>query len=44
MGTGSLVAPYLARKVLDPVTPGRGKYGRALLAAGADRSVAHDRR
>src|SRR5207342_2230567 len=35
MGTGSLVAPYLARKVLNPVTPGKGKYGRALLAAGA---------
>ena len=35
MGTGSLVAPYLARKALDPVTPGRGRYGRALLAAGA---------
>ena len=35
MGVGSLVAPYVARKVLDPVTPGRGRYGRALLAAGA---------
>jgi sterol desaturase/sphingolipid hydroxylase (fatty acid hydroxylase superfamily) len=35
MGTGSLIAPYLAKKLLDPVTPGRGKYGRALLAAGA---------
>ena len=44
MGTGSLIAPYLARKVLDPVTPGRGKYGRALLAAGATAAVAHDGR
>ncbi len=35
MGTGSLVAPYLSRRVLDPVTPGRGRYARALLAAGA---------
>jgi sterol desaturase/sphingolipid hydroxylase (fatty acid hydroxylase superfamily) len=35
MGTGSLVAPYLAKKVLDPVTPGRGRCGRALLVAGA---------
>ena len=24
MGTGSLVAPYLARKALDPVTPAAG--------------------
>lgn len=35
MGAGSLVAPYLSKKLLDPVTPGRGRYGRWLLTAGA---------
>jgi sterol desaturase/sphingolipid hydroxylase (fatty acid hydroxylase superfamily) len=39
MGTGSLVAPYVARRLLDPVTPGRGRYGRGLLAAGAAAAV-----
>ncbi len=39
MGAGSLVAPYLSKKLLDPVTPGRGKYGRALLAVGAAAAV-----
>jgi sterol desaturase/sphingolipid hydroxylase (fatty acid hydroxylase superfamily) len=39
MGAGSLVAPYVARKVLTPVTPGVGRYGRALLAAGAAAAV-----
>ena len=39
MGAGSLVAPYVARKVLDPVTPGRGHYARVLLAAGAAAAV-----
>jgi sterol desaturase/sphingolipid hydroxylase (fatty acid hydroxylase superfamily) len=39
MGVGSLVAPYVAKKVLDPVTPGKGKYARALLAAGATAAV-----
>ena len=29
----------VARRVLDPVTPGRGRYGRALLAAGAAAAV-----
>ena len=29
MGVGSLVAPYVAKKVLDPVTPGRGRYARS---------------
>ena len=35
MGVGSLVAPYVAKKVLDPVTPGVGRHGRTLLAVGA---------
>jgi len=39
MGTGSLVAPYVARRLLDPVTPGVGRYGPALLAAGATAAV-----
>ncbi len=39
MGVGSLVAPYVARKVLDPVTPGVGRHGRTLLALGAATAV-----
>ncbi len=39
MGAGSLVAPYVARRLLDPVTPGRGRYGRWLLATGAAAAV-----
>jgi sterol desaturase/sphingolipid hydroxylase (fatty acid hydroxylase superfamily) len=39
MGAGSLVAPYVSRRLLDPVTPGKGRYGRALLAAGAAAAV-----
>src|SRR5262245_17923070 len=33
MGVGSLVIPMLAPKVLKPFTPGKGKYGKALVAA-----------
>jgi sterol desaturase/sphingolipid hydroxylase (fatty acid hydroxylase superfamily) len=32
MGFGSLVAPVAAAKVLGPITPGKGKYGKALVA------------
>jgi len=39
MGVGSLVAPYVARKVLDPVTPGVGRHGGKLLALGAATAV-----
>ena len=39
MGAGSLVAPYVAKRVLDPVTPGVGRYGRWLLALGAGAAV-----
>jgi sterol desaturase/sphingolipid hydroxylase (fatty acid hydroxylase superfamily) len=40
MGAGSLVAPYISKRLLDPVTLGRGRYGRALLTAGALAAVA----
>ena len=33
MGTGSLIVPLLAPKLLRPLTPGRGRLGRALVAA-----------
>jgi len=39
MGAGSLVAPYVAKRVLDPVTPGRGRHARLLLGAGAVAAV-----
>jgi len=32
MGVLSLVAPFVAAKVLAPLVPGRGRYGKALLA------------
>jgi len=32
MGVGSLVAPFVLPRLLRPLTPGRGRYGRALLA------------
>ena len=32
MGVGSLVLPPLIARALQPVTPGRGRYGRALVA------------
>ena len=31
MGVGSLVAPMVGQKLLRPVTPGRGRYGRGLV-------------
>ncbi len=39
MGVGSLLAPYAAKKVLDPVTPGVGRHGRTLLAVGAATAI-----
>ena len=39
MGVGSLAAPYVARRLLDPVTPGVGRHGRTLLAVGAAAAV-----
>ncbi len=35
MGVGSLLAPFVVPKVFGPITPGKGRYGRALLAAAA---------
>lgn len=32
MGVLSLVAPLVAPRILRPITPGRGRYGRALVA------------
>ena len=31
MGVGSLIAPFVAKRVLDPLTPGTGRWGKALL-------------
>ncbi len=31
MGVGSLVAPFVTKKLLDPVTPGVGRYAKALM-------------
>jgi sterol desaturase/sphingolipid hydroxylase (fatty acid hydroxylase superfamily) len=33
MGLGSLVAPLVVPRLLRPFTPGRGRYGKAVLAA-----------
>lgn len=35
MGVGSLAAPWVAKRLLDPLTPGVGRHGRALLVVGA---------
>jgi sterol desaturase/sphingolipid hydroxylase (fatty acid hydroxylase superfamily) len=35
MGVGSLAAPFLLPKLLGPITPGKGKYGKALVATAA---------
>ncbi|MEZ5143619.1 MAG: sterol desaturase family protein [Acidimicrobiales bacterium] len=32
MGVGSLLAPILLPKLLGPIVPGKGRYGRALIA------------
>src|SRR4051812_41130820 len=32
MGVGSLLAPIVVPKVFGPVTPGKGRYGKALIA------------
>ena len=33
MGVGSLLAPLVAAKLLGPIAPGKGRYGKALVAA-----------
>lgn len=35
MGVGSLVAPLAAARVLAPITPGKGRFAKALLAGAA---------
>lgn len=35
MGVGSLLAPMAVAKLLGPITPGKGKYGKALVGAAA---------
>lgn len=35
MGVGSLLAPLVLPKVLDPITPGRGRWGKVLLGVAA---------
>ena len=32
MGVGSLLAPMIVPKVFGPITPGKGRYGKALIA------------
>ncbi|HEY5155391.1 MAG TPA: sterol desaturase family protein [Acidimicrobiales bacterium] len=33
MGVGSLLAPLVAAKLMGPIAPGKGRYGKALVAA-----------
>lgn len=40
MGVGSLVAPVLAHAVLRHVTPGKGRYGKALIGTAVGAAVA----
>jgi sterol desaturase/sphingolipid hydroxylase (fatty acid hydroxylase superfamily) len=40
MGLGSLVAPYAAKKLLDPVTPGVGRWAKVLVGVGAAAGLA----
>jgi sterol desaturase/sphingolipid hydroxylase (fatty acid hydroxylase superfamily) len=39
MGAGSLVAPLVMNKLLHPVTPGRGRYGKVLVASAVGAAV-----
>jgi sterol desaturase/sphingolipid hydroxylase (fatty acid hydroxylase superfamily) len=40
MGLGSLVAPYVTKRLLDPVTPGVGRWAKWLVGAGAAAGLA----
>jgi sterol desaturase/sphingolipid hydroxylase (fatty acid hydroxylase superfamily) len=40
MGAGSLVAPLLLPKLLGPITPGKGKYAKALVVTAAAAAAA----
>ncbi len=40
MGAGSLIAPYVAKRMLDPVTPGVGRFAKVLVGVGAAAGLA----
>ena len=40
MGVGSLLAPLTLKKLVEPVTPGKGKYGKVLVAGALGAAVA----
>jgi len=40
MGTVSLLAPWVAAKVLGPLVPGKGRFGKALVATAVGTAVA----
>ena len=40
MGVGSLVAPFVSARLLDPVTPGRGRYAKVLMGVAVAASAA----
>ena len=39
MGVGSLLAPLTLKKLVEPVTPGKGKYGKALVVGALGAAV-----
>jgi sterol desaturase/sphingolipid hydroxylase (fatty acid hydroxylase superfamily) len=40
MGVGSLLAPIVLPKIINPITPGRGKYGKALIGIAVSAAAA----
>jgi sterol desaturase/sphingolipid hydroxylase (fatty acid hydroxylase superfamily) len=40
MGVGSLIAPLVVPKLFGPITPGKGKYGKALVVTAAAAAAA----
>jgi sterol desaturase/sphingolipid hydroxylase (fatty acid hydroxylase superfamily) len=40
MGVGSLLAPLTLKKLVEPVTPGKGRYGKALVIGALGAAVA----
>ncbi|MCU1369106.1 MAG: sterol desaturase family protein [Ilumatobacteraceae bacterium] len=40
MGVGSLLAPLTLKKLVEPVTPGKGRYGKVLVAGAVGAAVA----
>ena len=40
MGVGSLVAPFVSARLLDPVTPGRGSWARVLMGVAVGATAA----